>query len=283
MTDREEVGAFYDALAGDYDQMVDWAERLQVEGEWLRQQLAGAQRVLDAGCGSGGHALAFARWGHQVVGADLSRGMIGRAREAAQTAGLDIMFIEAGFGEIARQTGGDFDAVTCLGNSLPHLLSREALAAALRDFAALLRPGGILILQNRNYDKAWRERQRWLALNSYQERRQSRQSARRQTGKIAMQQDNRPAGRELLFFRMVDFHDGSQMLTFHVITFTKEAGTWHYRVISTPQRPIFHDELVGLLTEAGFAGITSFGDARGGRWDAERATDLVIVAHRGSA
>lgn len=261
MTGCKDAGAFYDALAGGYDQMVNWAGRLQVEGEWLRQQLAGAQRVLDAGCGSGGHAIAFARWGHQVVGTDLSREMIARAREAARAAGLDITFHEVGFGEIARLTGSDFDAVTCLGNSLPHLLSREALAAALRDFAALLRPGGILILQNRNYDKAWRERQRWLALNSYQE---SQQSDRR----------------EVLFFRMVDFHDESRMLTFHVIIFTKEAGIWRYRVISTPQRPIFHDELVGLLTEADFTGITSFGDARGSDWDAERSTDLVIVARR---
>ncbi|GBP03248.1 Glycine N-methyltransferase [Eumeta japonica] len=54
------------------------------------------------------------------------------------------------------QPGAQFDAVLCLGNSFAHLLDefgdqREQLEA-LRNFALCLKPGGILIIDHRNYD-----------------------------------------------------------------------------------------------------------------------------------
>ena len=56
---------FYDALAPMFDVMTDWNARLDAEGPFLKAMLeeAGAQSVLDAACGSGGHALALAQWG----------------------------------------------------------------------------------------------------------------------------------------------------------------------------------------------------------------------------
>ncbi len=57
--------AFYDALAPMFDVMTDWDARLAAEGPFLRAQLdaVGARRVLDAACGSGGHALWLAQQG----------------------------------------------------------------------------------------------------------------------------------------------------------------------------------------------------------------------------
>ncbi|GBP03225.1 Glycine N-methyltransferase [Eumeta japonica] len=54
------------------------------------------------------------------------------------------------------QPGAQFDAVLCLGNSFAHLLDefgdqREQLEA-LRNFALCLKPGGLLIIDHRNYD-----------------------------------------------------------------------------------------------------------------------------------
>lgn len=52
----------------------------------------GARRVLDAAYGTGVHAIALVQVGFETVGADLSDEMISRARENAESAGLDIPF-----------------------------------------------------------------------------------------------------------------------------------------------------------------------------------------------
>jgi len=80
--------------------------------------------------------------------------MIEQARQNAAAQGVDATFAVAGLGELAS-LGRTFDAVLCLGNSLPHLLSASAVAQSLADFATTLRPGGLLVIQNRNFDRVW--------------------------------------------------------------------------------------------------------------------------------
>ncbi len=49
-------------------------------------------RILDIGCGTGRHDIELAKRGYQVTGADLSEGMLARAREKAAEAGVSIDF-----------------------------------------------------------------------------------------------------------------------------------------------------------------------------------------------
>nr|MCU0510357.1 class I SAM-dependent methyltransferase [Anaerolineae bacterium] len=138
MTSPENTATdFYDALAPMFDVMTDWNARLAAEGPFLKAMLeeAGARSVLDAACGSGGHALALAQWGYEVAGADVSPVMVDMARRKAAEAGLDAPFAVtdlAGLSELAAGRTDDdsalgvarlapYDAVLCLGNSLPHL------------------------------------------------------------------------------------------------------------------------------------------------------------------
>ncbi|HID61840.1 MAG TPA: class I SAM-dependent methyltransferase, partial [Anaerolineae bacterium] len=168
----------YDALSDDYDRFVNWENRLAYEMPFIERTLRGAdaRRVIDVACGTGMHAIELARRGYEVVGVDLSAPMIERARENALTAGVKVHFIVAGFGELAEKlalrssislrtsgvegVSGQFDAVLCLGNSLPHVLSASNLGVALADFAAVLRPGGLLLVQNRNFDAVLARRER---------------------------------------------------------------------------------------------------------------------------
>jgi 2-polyprenyl-3-methyl-5-hydroxy-6-metoxy-1,4-benzoquinol methylase len=78
-----EAREFYDGLGGDYDRMVQWQGRLEREELFFKRVFddAGVVRVLDAACGTGMHAISFARRGLQSAGADLSPAMIARARE----------------------------------------------------------------------------------------------------------------------------------------------------------------------------------------------------------
>lgn len=57
--------------------------------------IAGGERVLDMGCGTGSLSLALAGMGCSVIAADFSEGMLSRVRENAASRGM--LFEEAGF------------------------------------------------------------------------------------------------------------------------------------------------------------------------------------------
>ena len=241
----------YETFSADYDRFVNWPSRLAFELPFLEAQLAGLPRpggdplrVLDAACGTGMHVVELARRGYSASGADLFEGMVARARENAAAAGVSANFRAAGFGGLARAFSAElpFDALLCLGNSLPHLLSREALAVALADFAACLRPGGLLLLQNRNFDAVMQRRERWMEPQAHQE-----------------------AGAEWVFLRFYDYElDG--LINFNIVTLRREEGQgWQQRVASTRLMPLLHADMVRALAEAGFHSVTALAEWMGPR------------------
>jgi glycine/sarcosine N-methyltransferase len=254
---------FYDGLGGDYDRMVSWETRLAREEAFFQRLFAanGTKSVLDAACGTGMHAIAFARRGLAAAGADLSPAMISRARENAAAAGVTVDFRAAAFGELAGAFGGPFDAVTCLGNSLPHLLDDGALAACFADFARVLAPGGFLVIQNRNYDRVLREKQRFMPLSS------------RTDGEG-----------ETLFLRITDFPGPAdadpERIQFTIVTLKKRGGAWTQAVQATPLRGLRRGTVEAALRAAGFSTVECYGGYAMTPADAPDAGDLVAVARR---
>jgi SAM-dependent methyltransferase len=264
--EKEPASAFYDTLAPLFDVMTDWDARLATEEPFLLAMLeqTAARRVLDVACGSGGHALALARRGYQVVGADVSPTMIELARQKAAAAGLDARFFVSDLAALRERTGSSgqaapYDAVLCLGNSLPHLLSQEALNAALRGIAAVLRPGGLFITQNLNYDLRWRTQPRWFAA-----------------------QGGVHNGQEALVWRFADYEVAARRIAFHIALFRKGEQGWEVQVHTTPQRPLFQADLVAGLAAAGFGEWRAYGRMAlpAEPFDPERSADLVVVARK---
>jgi SAM-dependent methyltransferase len=243
--------------------MVSWPGRLAREEAFFQRVFdeAGTARVLDAACGTGMHAIAFARRGLASAGADLSPAMIARARENAVAAGVDVDLQVAAFGELASRFTGPFDAVTCLGNSLPHLIDDASLAACLTDFGRLLRPAGLLVIQNRNYDRVLRERQRFMPL------------AARADGKG-----------ESLFLRISDFPPAGappgDLIDFTIVTLKKREGGWSQSVQSTPLRALRRLTLERALAAAGFSSVDVYGSYAMTPHDSPDAADLVVVAKK---
>ena len=246
----------YDALAADYDRFVNWEGRLAHEMPFFERlfQQHGVQRVLDAACGTGHHAIELARRGYDVVGADLSAPMIERARQNGATAGVKAAFFVAGLGELARP-GETFDAALCLGNSLPHLLTADEVAAALVDFANVLRPGGLLVIQNRNLDRVWAGQERFMP-----------------------PQVHRSGEEEWIFVRFYDFHRTT--LTFNMLRLRRGKDGWAQDAASTELRPIFQRDLGLGLAEAGFGQVLFYGDYEGSAFHVQESGDLIAVAQR---
>ncbi len=258
----------YDTFSVDYDRFVNWDERLAFELPFLEQQLiplASIQdqqvRVLDAACGTGRHAIALAQRGYTAAGADLSAGMVARAQANASRAGVETPFVTAGFGLLAGAFETSpllpFDAVLCLGNSLPHVLTPEELSATLMDFAACLRPGGKLIIQSRNFDAVLVHKERWMEPQAHHE-----------------------GEREWIFLRFYDY-DPDGLITFNIITLHRSGGgTWQQRVDATRLWPQRQAELTAALGAAGFRELALYGSLGGAIFDPAASGNLVIVATR---
>lgn len=256
----------YDTFSADYDRFVNWPARLAAELPFIEQQLQmlaqpeqDRLRLLDAACGTGMHAIALAARGHAAAGADGSSGMVERARANAKAAGASIRFEQAGFGDLTPTFGREsFDALLCLGNSLPHAISPVALSATLADFAACLRPGGLLLVQNRNFDAVLAGRQRWMEPQTYTE-----------------------GDRQWLFVRFYDFQpDG--LIQFNILTLQRQpGGEWQQQITTTTLRPLLERELSQALEQAGFDDLIPYGNMSPAvPFDPQSSGNLVVVARK---
>ncbi len=96
-------------------------------------------RLLDAGCGAGQFAIAFARRGCDVTAVDLAPAMLERARRHASEAGVEIIWRE---GDLTGLPDRDeiYDAV----HARLSLHFMPDMTAALMELRRVLRPGGRL-------------------------------------------------------------------------------------------------------------------------------------------
>lgn len=78
--------------------------------------------------------------------------MVTRCAQNLRGRGIELPVFEADWRALTAATGDRFDAVVCLGNSFSHLFADADRRAALEQFRAVLNPGGVLVLDHRNYD-----------------------------------------------------------------------------------------------------------------------------------
>lgn len=110
--------------------------------------LAG-KAALDIGCGAGLLCEPLARLGGEVTGVDASAENIAAASTHAEGAGLDIRYMA---GEVGGLDIGTFDLVTCV-EVVEHVADKSAF---IRDVAARLAPGGLLVMSTPNRTAASR-------------------------------------------------------------------------------------------------------------------------------
>jgi ubiquinone/menaquinone biosynthesis C-methylase UbiE len=113
--DGQRVAGDFDVRAANYSRN-QW-HRVYAEGLIAHSAIRSADRVLDAGVGTGFAAIAAAtRVGSkgQVVGVDLSSGMLQQARIAIDIAQLrNVELRQADASDIREMPSGSFDAVVC--------------------------------------------------------------------------------------------------------------------------------------------------------------------------
>lgn len=140
------------ALADFYDLENGW-DRSE-DFTFCRALAAGADSVLDLGCGTGELAVALSG-DRMVVGVDPAPAMLEIARAKPGAARVD--FIEGDARTL--RLGRRFALVMLTGHAFQVFLTREDRRAALATIAAHLAPGGRFIFDSR--DPACREWEEW--------------------------------------------------------------------------------------------------------------------------
>ena len=147
----------YDTLATVYDWIVPEALTTpagSVEAflPYLEGVAPGA-RVLDCAAGTGPLAVGLALRGFDATATDASGGMVDRIRALAAEHGAEVDARACRWEDLGAQGFEPFDVVFCVGNSLAHAPGREARRAALRAMAGVMRPGALLVLTSRNFER----------------------------------------------------------------------------------------------------------------------------------
>ena len=119
------------------------------ETDWQGIKPLLGKSALDIGCGAGLVCEPLARLGAEVTGVDAASDNVSAASAHAEAGGLNIRYM---LGEVAGLDIGTFDLVTSL-EVIEHVADKRAF---LRDVAARLAPGGLLVLSTPNRTPASR-------------------------------------------------------------------------------------------------------------------------------
>lgn len=158
------IQTFYDSMASHYDKLfLDWQATTHEQAEILdrifRQMGFDTNaRVLDCACGIGTQSVGLAALGYQITGSDISEAELAQAKQRALDNQVELRLQRADFCALAETFPETFDIIICMDNALPHMLSAEALASAIKSIAGQLREGGMLVASIRDYDALLEEK-----------------------------------------------------------------------------------------------------------------------------
>lgn len=234
-------------VADKWDQLIDWEHRDAGEAGFFTELLRseGVRTVLDAASGTGYHAWALTRSGFTVTASDGAPEMVRRTRENMTRRGLPVKVYEADWRQLSDIVPGRYDAVLCLGNSFSHLFNAEDRARTLAEFRAMLAPGGLLLLDHRNYDSIL-------------------------SGGFAERRRNYCCGSE-------DVNIHPSMIRDDVVRFRYDFpdGTSH----EVTQSPLLKDDVTALLRQTGFDRVRSYGDLES-CYDLAQTDFIIHAAYR---
>ena len=150
MPRKEKVREMFDDIAPTYDKL-NHILSMNVDKLWRRHALreivdGSAQRILDVACGTGDSTISVAKAaaaGSEVVGVDISEGMMALVQGKAEKAGVgDRIRLQVADGEALPYGDGAFDRVTCAFG----IRNFEDKEKGLTEFFRVLKPGGKAVI-----------------------------------------------------------------------------------------------------------------------------------------
>lgn len=158
------MGTLYDR-ADIYDLMDSEAKHQVTRAHW--QRILKSKRIhtlLDVSIGSGNLTLPLAPLGLQLYGSDLSQTMLDKCRQNADAENFAIDLRCCDFRRLTEHFTEQFDCVASSGNSLAYVTNSE-VCRVLEQMDALVKDGGYLYFDLRNWDKIKQNNERFYFYN----------------------------------------------------------------------------------------------------------------------
>jgi ubiquinone/menaquinone biosynthesis C-methylase UbiE len=242
------ISEFYDSMIG-FDRFLD--SQIKTYGVFLKKYPV--KTAVDTACGSGFHSIALAKSGVKVIGSDIDGAMLKSASKNAERYGVDIKWVRAPFHRMHNKIGATVDAVFCMGNSIPHLLTPKSLIMSLKSFADTLKPNGVLVIQLLNYTGILQSGERIINIR-------------------------RDKNDE--YIRFYDFLSAKRV-RFNILKVDWNGESPKHIIYSTVLRPYSAKDLADTLKQAGFADIETFADIDFSVYDKDKSILTTLIAHKG--
>ncbi len=234
---------FFDWMARDYDQIIDWKKRLSKEIPDLVSLFKkhNVNRVVDISSSTGEHTVALGEHGFEAYGLEASQ-LMHRSAEAKKEQLSDkvksrITFLAGNYKNNVKLVG-KADAVIYMGNGLPHVIETEK---QILDEVSKILPekNAVILLQIINYRKIL-ENQNGL-----------------QHFVVRKSQDRLLHEQAFLSFFTPD---GDNRLSLNRATMNYTGKKWIFRQISsTPVMELDKKTLTEMLKKHGFKDLTFYG------------------------
>lgn len=107
--------------------------------------------ILDCSFGTGNLTFELCELGYHVWGSDISQTMLDQGAKKAAAKGFHVPLTQCDFRQLSAHFDRTFDCVMSTGSALGHV-SNADVVKALIEMDKLVRPGGYLYLDTRNWD-----------------------------------------------------------------------------------------------------------------------------------
>lgn len=250
------LGPAYELRAETYDYF--FPDRSWEIAGWARLARRYGRRVVEWMCGTGELACGIARRGFDIIGVDLTHEMlvVAERRAAALPPEQRPTWIQDDIRDAALPRR-DNDLAIIAARSFGHMLARDEQLDALRSVRRHLRPGGALAMT--------------LGLAG-------RESRPEQTGIYG---PSRPTPPDLTVRKVVrnQYDAASRILTVYDQVEVRQSNSQRVFEYTFSLRLFTPDEIVRLLTLAGFVAVGMFGDYDLTPWR-EGAPEWIVRAER---
>ncbi len=239
MTKTVDRTDYSQVLVDFWDEYIDWNKRREGENGFLVNTLKenGCRKILDASLGTGCDSIYLLKQGFDVTSNEIDAVFARKALENAAKEAVHIKLTGYDWRELDEKFGrASFDAIILQGNSLTHLFKKQVQMRTLSAFRNVLRPGGILIIDERNYGYMLAEKEKILNGNF------------RYSGKYVY------CGKKV---KCVPIEIGPEKI---VLKATHENGKAGQMTLY----PFKDGELVSLIRQAGFENIEQYSDFKNG-------------------
>lgn len=218
----------------------------------------GVRSLLDVSIGSGSVTLPLAALGVELCGSDLSQAMLDSCGKKAAGRGYAVDLRQSDFRDLSCWAGKQFDCVASTGNSLPYVSNDEVLDV-LAQMDALVKPGGYLYFDTRNWDRILRERKRFYLYNPFFH-----------------------DGDRVNLVQVWDYLDDGSMVFNLLYTFERDNQIFQKELFQEHYNPVSRQLLLDRLGELGYRDVKQFPFPAVAEGDAGDAEWYCVLAKKGA-